>query len=302
MPLLPSLPVACNEMYCHSVTDAVPLAPPFRGAGARSAPWRAWRPGAAGATWWWGDHPHAAGVGDKSTTTIGLAQALGAHLGKKVRAALWEEERGGSGCMGEERCGGMKVWCGRGGESGEREEKRKEEGGCVFVCVCGAGVCVHPPAEHGPHLRDQGRSRGGGYSQVIPMEEFNLHLTGDIHAITAANNLLAAAIDTRMFHEATQSDKALFNRLCPPDAQGKRRFSPSCSRGCASWGSARPDPDELTEDEGALRQAGHRPRHADLAPCRRRQRQVHLLPVLQYCTTSTTILYLLCQVTPLHYR
>ena len=38
------------------------------------------------------------------------------------------------------------------------------------------------------------------------MEEFNLHLTGDIHAITAANNLLAAQIDARMFHEATQSD------------------------------------------------------------------------------------------------
>ena len=47
------------------------------------------------------------------------------------------------------------------------------------------------------------------------MEEMNLHLTGDIHAITAANNLLAAAIDTRMFHEAAQSDEALFNRLCP---------------------------------------------------------------------------------------
>lgn len=40
--------------------------------------------------------------------------------------------------------------------------------------------------------------------QVIPMEEMNLHLTGDIHAITAANNLLAAAIDARMFHENTQ--------------------------------------------------------------------------------------------------
>jgi methylenetetrahydrofolate dehydrogenase (NADP+) / methenyltetrahydrofolate cyclohydrolase / formyltetrahydrofolate synthetase len=39
------------------------------------------------------------------------------------------------------------------------------------------------------------------------MEEFNLHLTGDIHAITAANNLLAAAIDTRLFHEATQKDE-----------------------------------------------------------------------------------------------
>ena len=41
---------------------------------------------------------------------------------------------------------------------------------------------------------------------MIPMEEFNLHLTGDIHAITAANNLLAAQIDARMFHENTQVD------------------------------------------------------------------------------------------------
>uniref|UniRef100_A0A915L4F8 Formate--tetrahydrofolate ligase n=1 Tax=Romanomermis culicivorax TaxID=13658 RepID=A0A915L4F8_ROMCU len=47
------------------------------------------------------------------------------------------------------------------------------------------------------------------------MEEFNLHLTGDIHAITAANNLLAAAIDARIFHEATQTDAALFSRLVP---------------------------------------------------------------------------------------
>ncbi len=44
--------------------------------------------------------------------------------------------------------------------------------------------------------------------QVIPMEEMNLHLTGDIHAITAANNLLAAAIDARMFHESTQASCA----------------------------------------------------------------------------------------------
>lgn len=40
------------------------------------------------------------------------------------------------------------------------------------------------------------------------MEEFNLHMTGDIHAITAANNLVAAALDARMFHEATQARRA----------------------------------------------------------------------------------------------
>jgi len=70
----------------------------------------------------------------------------------------------------------------------------------------------------------EGGAAGGGYSQVIPMEDFNLHLTGDIHAITAANNLLAAQIDTRMFHEKTQSDKALYGRLVP-GKPGSRKFS-----------------------------------------------------------------------------
>lgn len=69
-----------------------------------------------------------------------------------------------------------------------------------------------------------GGAAGGGYSQVIPMDEFNLHLTGDIHAITAANNLLAAQIDARRFHELTQTDSALYNRLVPT-VKGKRAFS-----------------------------------------------------------------------------
>ncbi len=69
-----------------------------------------------------------------------------------------------------------------------------------------------------------GGAAGGGYSQVIPMDEFNLHLTGDIHAITAANNLLAAAIDARCFHELTQKDTALWNRLVP-EKKGNRQFS-----------------------------------------------------------------------------
>ena len=56
------------------------------------------------------------------------------------------------------------------------------------------------------------------------MDEFNLHLTGDIHAITAANNLLAAQIDARRFHESTQTDAALFNRLVPKK-KGQRTFS-----------------------------------------------------------------------------
>jgi len=97
--------------------------------------------------------------------------------------------------------------------------------------------------------RIKGGAAGGGYSQVVPMEEFNLHLTGDIHAITAANNLLAAAIDARMFHEATQSDNALFNRLCPQDKQGKRRFSPIMMRRLKKLGIEKSDPDALSDEE-----------------------------------------------------
>ncbi|MDR0451088.1 MAG: formate--tetrahydrofolate ligase [Treponema sp.] len=44
--------------------------------------------------------------------------------------------------------------------------------------------------------------KGGGYSQVIPLEDFNLHLTGDIHAVAAAHNLCAAAVDARLYHES----------------------------------------------------------------------------------------------------
>jgi formyltetrahydrofolate synthetase len=130
----------------------------------------------------------------KTTTTVGLSQALGAGLGKRVF------------------------------------------------------TCIRQPSQ-GPTFGIKGGAAGGGYSQVIPMEEFNLHLTGDIHAITAANNLLAAAIDTRMYHESRQSDESLFNRLCPPNRAGKRSFSPSMLRRLKKLGVDKTDPDKLTEQE-----------------------------------------------------
>lgn len=83
------------------------------------------------------------------------------------------------------------------------------------------------------------------------MEEFNLHMTGDIHAITAANNLLAAAIDVRIFHESTQSDTALFNRLCPPKKAGKRTFAPVMLKRLRNLGIDKDDPDALTPEEKA---------------------------------------------------
>ncbi|CED71980.1 formate--tetrahydrofolate ligase (formyltetrahydrofolate synthetase) [Aliivibrio wodanis] len=61
-------------------------------------------------------------------------------------------------------------------------------------------ACIRQPSM-GPVFGVKGGAAGGGYSQVAPMEELNLHLTGDIHAITAAHNLASAAIDARIYHE-----------------------------------------------------------------------------------------------------
>ncbi len=130
----------------------------------------------------------------KTTTTVGLSQALGAHLGKKVF------------------------------------------------------TCIRQPSQ-GPTFGIKGGAAGGGYSQIIPMEEFNLHLTGDLHAITAANNLLAAAIDARMFHESSADDTQLFERLCPPAKDGTRKFSPVMLRRLKKLGISKTDPNELTPEE-----------------------------------------------------
>ncbi len=60
-----------------------------------------------------------------------------------------------------------------------------------------AVITLRQPSQ-GPTFGIKGGAAGGGYSQVVPMETFNLHLTGDIHAVTAANNLLAAMIDNKL--------------------------------------------------------------------------------------------------------
>ena len=131
----------------------------------------------------------------KTTTTVGLSQALGAHLGKKVFTNIRQPSQG-------------------------------------------------------PTFGIKGGAAGGGYSQIIPMEDFNLHLTGDIHAITAAHNLLAAAIDARMFHESEQEDDGkLFNTLCPANKLGERKFSPSMLRRLEKLGIQKTDPNTLTPGE-----------------------------------------------------
>lgn len=131
----------------------------------------------------------------KSTTTIGLTQALCAHRGKNSFATLRQPSQG-------------------------------------------------------PTFGIKGGAAGGGYSQVIPMEDFNLHLTGDIHAVTAANNLLAAQLDARIFHESTQTNEALYNRLVP-SIKGERKFSKIQLRRLERLGIQKTDPNELTSDEAA---------------------------------------------------
>lgn len=129
----------------------------------------------------------------KSTTTVGLAQALGAHLGKNVFANVRQPSMG-------------------------------------------------------PTFGIKGGAAGGGYSQVIPMDEFNMHVTGDIHAISMANNLLAAAIDTRIFHENTQKDAALYKRLVPAK-KGVRTFPISFQKRLQKLGINKTNPDDLTPEE-----------------------------------------------------
>ncbi|MCP3128568.1 formate--tetrahydrofolate ligase [Shewanella sp. KJ2020] len=71
-----------------------------------------------------------------------------------------------------------------------------------------ACACIRQPSM-GPVFGVKGGAAGGGYAQVVPMQELNLHLTGDIHAVGSAHNLGAAAIAARLFHES-RLDKTEF--------------------------------------------------------------------------------------------
>ncbi len=74
-------------------------------------------------------------------------------------------------------------------------------------------VAVLREPSMGPVFGMKGGATGGGYSQVIPSADINLHFTGDIHAITSANNLLAAAIDNHIYYgNELGIEKVLFNR------------------------------------------------------------------------------------------
>jgi formyltetrahydrofolate synthetase len=105
-------------------------------------------------------------------------------------------------------------------------------------------TCIRQPSQ-GPTFGIKGGAAGGGYSQVVPMEDFNLHLTGDIHAVGAAHNQLAAAIDNRIAKEARWSTDYLAKALCPDD-----EYTPSMRKRLEKLSIESDKPSDLsTEDK-----------------------------------------------------
>jgi len=104
-------------------------------------------------------------------------------------------------------------------------------------------TCIRQPSQ-GPTFGIKGGAAGGGYSQIVPMEDFNLHLTGDVHAVGAANNLLAAAIDARIMHEDRLSAERLAKILCPDD-----EFAPWMRKRLDKLGIKAEKPSDLTPEE-----------------------------------------------------
>ncbi len=119
----------------------------------------------------------------------------------------------------------------------KRVSKRKKQGKLILVTAIsptpmgegkttvsiGLGDALHQMGKKivialrepsmGPVFGMKGGATGGGYSQVVPMEDINLHFTGDFHAITSANNLISAAIDNHIyFGNALDIQKVLFKR------------------------------------------------------------------------------------------
>ena len=70
--------------------------------------------------------------------------------------------------------------------------------GQAMTCIGEKAIIALREPSLGPVMGVKGGAAGGGYAQVVPMEDINLHFTGDMHAITAANNLLSAAIDNHI--------------------------------------------------------------------------------------------------------
>ena len=104
-------------------------------------------------------------------------------------------------------------------------------------------TCIRQPSQ-GPTFGIKGGAAGGGYAQVVPMEDFNLHLTGDIHAVGAAHNLLAAAIENRIAKESKWSTDFLAKMLCPDD-----EYTDSMRKRLEKLGIESENPSDLSDED-----------------------------------------------------
>jgi formyltetrahydrofolate synthetase len=104
-------------------------------------------------------------------------------------------------------------------------------------------TCIRQPSQ-GPTFGIKGGAAGGGYAQVVPMEDFNLHLTGDIHAVGAAHNLLSAAIDNRIQKESRWSGSFMAKALCPDG-----EYTDSMRKRLAKLGIKSEKPSDLSAED-----------------------------------------------------
>ena len=129
-------------------------------------------------------NPTPAGEG-KTTISIGLADALN-RIGRKAAQGISGTGRE----TAVPACETMDIGC---ADAAAASRRKSGTSGAAFHAV----LALREPSL-GPCFGVKGGAAGGGYAQVVPMEDLNLHFTGDFHAITAANNLLAAALDNHL--------------------------------------------------------------------------------------------------------
>ncbi len=109
-----------------------------------------------------------------------------------------------------------------------------------------AMLCIREPSL-GPSFGMKGGAAGGGYAQVVPMEDINLHFTGDLHAITSANNLLAALIDNHIYFGNTlgiDARRVAWRRVL--DMNDRALRSTVCALGGTANGFPREDGFDIT--------------------------------------------------------
>ena len=87
-----------------------------------------------------------------------------------------------------------------------------------------AMMCLREPSL-GPSFGMKGGAAGGGYAQVVPMEDINLHFTGDFHAITSAHNLLSALIDNHIYWGNDARHRQPPRRMAPRDGHERSRVT-----------------------------------------------------------------------------